>query len=248
MNQTPIISTENASIVFGAGAKARTAFRDVSIEVAHGEFLTVVGPSGCGKSTLLRVLAGLIEPTTGTLIVNDSLRARGAIQMVFQEPGLLAWRSVLDNVMLPAELLGLSNLKLRAAELLEQLGLADVANRYPHQLSGGMRQRVAICRALLTSPKLLLMDEPFGALDALTRERMNEMMQEVWASSGAAVVLVTHSIDEAVYLSDRMVSMSPHPGTVSDTFANDTPRPRSVDDLESELHATYAARLRRSIL
>jgi NitT/TauT family transport system ATP-binding protein len=244
----PVIATRAASVVFGSGSNARVAFQDVSVEVAQGEFLTVVGPSGCGKSTFLRVLAGLIPPTQGTLEIATELRAPGAVQMVFQEPGLLAWRRVIDNVMLPAELLGLRNLEPRARELLDQLGLADVARSYPHQLSGGMRQRAAICRALLTDPSLLLMDEPFGALDAITRERMNQMMQDIWSSSGAAVVLVTHSIDEAVYLSDRMVSMSSHPGTVSDTFPNEIPRPRGLGALETELHATYAARLRRGIV
>jgi NitT/TauT family transport system ATP-binding protein len=244
----PVIATRSASVVFGSGSNARVAFRDVTVEVAQGEFLTIVGPSGCGKSTFLRVLAGLIRPSQGTLETAAELRVPGAVQMVFQEPGLLAWRRVVDNVLLPAELLGLRNLKPRAHELLEQLGLADVARSYPHQLSGGMRQRVAICRALLTDPKLLLMDEPFGALDAITRERMNQMMQDIWDGSGAAVVLVTHAIDEAVYLSDRMVAMSSHPGTVSDTFANEIPRPRGLDAMASELHATYAARLRKGIL
>jgi len=194
------------------------ALAPLSVDVAPGEFVAIVGPSGCGKSTLLSLIAGLDAPTSGRVLVDgdEVRRPHPKVGIVFQNDLLLYWRSVLDNVLLPVEIKGWDRNASRAhAEaLLGQVGLADFAGRYPGELSGGMRQRVAICRALIQEPDLLLMDEPFGALDALTREQMIVDLQAMWRSVGNTVVFITHSIDEAVFLADRVLVMSPRPGRI----------------------------------
>ncbi len=201
------------------------ALADVDLDVAPGEFVSLIGPSGCGKSTLLRLIADLDTPTSGELTVFGKSPRRARLDqdygIAFQQAGLLPWRTVAANIELPLKLHGAdrSTRHGRVQELVELIGLQDFAGSYPDQLSGGMQQRVAIARALAESPRLLLMDEPFGALDEMTRERMQDELVRICAETRAAVVFVTHSIPEAVFLSDRVVVMSPRPGRISDTVA-----------------------------
>jgi NitT/TauT family transport system ATP-binding protein len=202
-----------------------TALQDVSLEIAAGEFVSLIGPSGCGKSTLLRLIADLDEPSSGGITVFGKTARRARLDqdygIAFQQAGLLPWRSIRANIALPLELHGASAAARRARvdELLALVGLGDFADSYPDQLSGGMQQRVAIARALAESPRLLLMDEPFGALDEMTRERMQTELLRIRTETGAAVVFVTHSIPEAVFLSDRVVVMSPRPGRIRDVLS-----------------------------
>lgn len=208
--------------VFATKGGGVTALEDIHVTVAAGEFVSLIGPSGCGKSTLLRLIADLDEPTSGELLVfGKTPRVAREAQdygIAFQQAGLLPWRTVRGNIELPLELhgVGRAGRAARATELLELVGLGDFAGHFPHQLSGGMQQRVAIARALAEQPSLLLMDEPFGALDEMTRERMQTELVRICRESSAAVVFVTHSIPEAVFLSDRVVVMSPRPGRISD--------------------------------
>jgi NitT/TauT family transport system ATP-binding protein len=196
------------------------------------------------------MLASLTEPTDGTIERSPEVERQGGIGMVFQAPVLLPWRNILGNVIAPAEILKLDKAKAtdRANELLAKVGLAGFENSLPYQLSGGMQQRVSICRALLSDPPLLLMDEPFGALDALTRERMNLELQRVFIEGSKTVVLVTHSIEEAVFLSDRIIAMTPRPGRIGEIIVNELPRPRSVDTYEMPLFSDYCGRIRKLIL
>ena len=207
------------------------ALSDIALAIGPGEFLTIVGPSGCGKSTLLRIIAGLVPPTGGAVRIagREVAGPRRDIGMVFQDAVLLPWRTVQKNVLVPAEVIGIDagTARRRAAELLDLVGLAGFADKYPMELSGGMRQRVAIARALMHDPAILLMDEPFGALDAMTREAMNSELLHVWQASRKTVVLVTHSIDEAVFLADRVVVMSPRPGSVREVLDVKVGRPRT---------------------
>jgi NitT/TauT family transport system ATP-binding protein len=208
------------------------AVEDVSLAVGDNEFVTLVGPSGCGKSTLLRLVAGLTEATRGAVAVRGRpVREPFAdVGFVFQQPVLLPWRSVLDNVLFSVEMLGLEPRQYRkqAADLLELTGLGGFETKYPRELSGGMQQRVAICRALLPDPGLLLMDEPFGALDALTREEMSLELLRVWEERRKTILFVTHSIPEAILLADRVVVMTPRPGRVARVLTIDLPRPRTM--------------------
>lgn len=219
-DSTPAVGLEAVGKIFSAGAV--TALEDVSLTVAAGEFVSLIGPSGCGKSTLLRIIADLEEPTGGTVTVHGKTARRARIDqeygIAFQQAGLLDWRTVQENVELPLELHKVSKRerRQRSTELIEMAGLTDFARRYPAELSGGMQQRVAIARALARKPPLLLMDEPFGALDEMTRERMQGELLRIAGETGAAVVFVTHSIPEAVFLSDRVVVMSPRPGRITD--------------------------------
>jgi NitT/TauT family transport system ATP-binding protein len=209
------------------------ALDDISLSVAEREFVTSVGPSGCGKSTLLKVLSGLMPATRGTIRLAGTPvdRPRKDIGIVFQNPVLLPWRTILDNVMLPVEVQGLpvEASRKRARDLLAMVGLADFETKYPMELSGGMQQRAAISRALVHDPNILLMDEPFGALDAMTREQMNLDLQRIWMEAGKTVILITHSIPEAVFLGDRVVVMTPRPGSIARLVDVPIPRPRSID-------------------
>jgi NitT/TauT family transport system ATP-binding protein len=225
------------------------ALNDISLGVGAREFVTVVGPSGCGKSTLLKILAGLLPASAGSVRVGGTAVAapRNDIGIVFQNRILLPWRTVIDNVMLPAEVqrLALKNARVRARELLAMVGLSEFENKYPMELSGGMQQRAAISRALLPDPAILLMDEPFGALDAMTREQMNLDLQRIWQDSGKTVVLITHSIPEAVFLGDRVVVMTPRPGRVARLIDVPIPRPRSIDVMGEPLFGRLTGEIRR---
>jgi NitT/TauT family transport system ATP-binding protein len=210
--------------------------------------VTVVGASGCGKTTLLRLIAGLERCTSGTIAVNGTpqVRPSGQTGIVFQDPTLLPWRTVLQNVLLPVDVLKLDarTYGSRARALIETVGLKDFENKYPHELSGGMRQRVAIARALVHDPATLLMDEPFGALDALTRDQMNLELLDIWAATRKTVLLITHSITESVFLADRVIVMSPRPGRIVEELTIDLPRPRTLDMINQEDFGRYARRIR----
>jgi NitT/TauT family transport system ATP-binding protein len=229
-----VIVLDRVGMTYRAESGPVEALREISFSVARGELVALVGPSGCGKSTLLRIVAGLRAPTTGAVAV-DGRPVRGpiaAVGMVFQAPVLLKWRTVRDNVLLPAELSGLdvAGFRARADALLSLVGLAEFGDKLPRELSGGMQQRASICRALLLDPPLLLMDEPFGALDAMTRDDMNQELLRVWgetATERKTIVFVTHSIPEAVFLADRVVVMSPRPGRVARIVDVPLPRPRT---------------------
>jgi NitT/TauT family transport system ATP-binding protein len=230
-----LIVLEGVGVTYRAESGPVEALRDIWLEVGRGELVALVGPSGCGKSTLLRVVAGLRRPTTGRVVVDDRAVTRpiSAVGMVFQAPVLLKWRTVRDNVLLAAELSGLSaaEYRERAEALLALVGLGEFGDKLPRELSGGMQQRAALCRALLLDPPLLLMDEPFGALDALTRDELNLELLRVWGEEGGdrkTIVFVTHSIPEAVFLADRVVVMTPRPGRVARVVEVPLARPRTV--------------------
>jgi NitT/TauT family transport system ATP-binding protein len=225
-----MIEVSSAGRTFAGRRGTVEALADVTLSVAGGEFLTLIGRSGCGKSTLLSMIAGLLAPTTGEISIDGMpvTEPRRDVAMVFQQPALLPWRSVEANVMLPAEIFGnRSSVQERADHLLETTGLRAFRKRLPHELSGGMRQRVSLCRALLQSPKVMLMDEPFSALDALTREELAVELQRIHLDMGTTIVFVTHSIPEAVLLADRVAVLSDRPGRVREIVPIDIPRPRS---------------------
>ncbi len=229
----PIIRIDRVDKVFTTFAQERIhALSDISLTVEDGEFITIVGPSGCGKSTLLKILAGLQPATEGVVELDGTpvSAPRRDIGIVFQNPVLFPWRTILDNVLLPAEVQGrpMAKAKERARHLLSMVGLGDFEKKYPMELSGGMQQRASITRALVNDPRILLMDEPFGALDAMTREQMNLELQRIWSESGKTVVLITHSIPEAVFLADRVVVLSARPGRIARIIKVDIPRPRSM--------------------
>jgi NitT/TauT family transport system ATP-binding protein len=206
-----------------------TALSDISLDIAKGEFVSLIGPSGCGKSTLLRLLADILKPTQGRIEIAGSspeaLRKQRKIGFVFQEAALMPWRTAVQNVQVPLEVMGSPNMAL-VEETLAMVGLSDFKNAYPHELSGGMRQRVSIARALVTQPEVMLMDEPFGALDEFTRNYMNGELLKIWERTGSTIIFVTHTIQEAVYMSDRVVLMSPRPGRISEVVNVNLPRPR----------------------
>lgn len=224
------------------------ALASIDCSIEKGRFVTVVGPSGCGKSTLLRIVAGLLDYDRGTVTM-DGQPVRGTrrdVGMVFQSSILLPWRTIIENVMLPAEILGLDTrvARARAFELLEMVRLKGFENKLPGQLSGGMQQRASIARALLHDPKVLLMDEPFGALDALTREQMNLELQHIWQMSGKTVILITHSIPEAIFLGDSVFVMTPRPGSLAKVISVDAPRPRTLDTMGSPSSASISREIR----
>jgi NitT/TauT family transport system ATP-binding protein len=227
-----IIEIAGVGKTFDGRAGAIEALRDVSLAVEPGELISIIGPSGCGKSTLLRIVGDLVEPSAGTVRVNGKTPRAARLDrdygIVFQTPVLYEWRRVIDNVELPIELAGRPRAERHdhASRLLRLVGLEPFARHYPWQLSGGMQQRVSIARALALNPAILLMDEPFGALDEMTRERLNAELLQVCAETGATVVFVTHSIAEAVFLSSRVVVMSPRPGAIECIVTIDLPRPR----------------------
>ena len=240
--------------VFGRDGQAGTAaLEGIDLEIRRGEFVSLIGPSGCGKSTLLRVIGDLVTPTRGDVIVNGKPAAQARRDrdygMVFQAPVLFEWRTVEDNVKLPLEILGrpAAERTTRAREMLDLVELGDFAGHYPYQLSGGMQQRVAIARALSFEPAILLMDEPFGALDEMTRERMNSEVLRIWERTGTTIVFVTHSIPEAVFLSSRVVVMSPRPGRITDIVTIDLPRPRGEETRESPRYFELVTAVREGL-
>ena len=246
----PFIHLAGVSKSYGKAQRKTLAISDATFDVLPGELVALVGPSGCGKSTLLKILAGLHPHDSGTVRLGSDTHpfdpARD-IGMVFQAPLLLKWRRNLDNVLLPAELLGLpmGPARARARELMAMVGLAGQEDKFPYELSGGMQQRAAIARALVHDPKLVLMDEPFGALDALTREKMNLELLRIWKESGKTIVFVTHGISEAVFLGTRVVVFTAGPARMADNFQIEFDRPRTLDIKTHEVFGAYTRRIYR---
>jgi len=226
-----------------------TALANVDLDIANGEFVTVVGPSGCGKTTLLKILAGIMRRSSGSVLLNGAPIERPSreVGVVFQQPILLPWRTVLSNMLLPVELQRRDRQAHldRARQYLALAGLTGFEDKYPHELSGGMQQRVGIGRALVHDPAVLLMDEPFGALDAMTRDTMNIELLRIWDESRKTVLLITHSIAEAVLLADRVIVMSPRPGRIVEVVPVKLPRPRTLDMINSEAFGHYVRAIRR---
>ncbi len=251
-NESPVCElTEVSKFYLSQDGTKVIALENISCRVEPGQFVSVLGPSGCGKSTLLMIIAGLIQPSQGRVIVQDKdLRdALPDIGIVFQDAVLFPWRTALQNVELPGEIVGETRAQRRGAaqELLQLVGLAGFERKFPNELSGGMQQRVAIARALMRSPSLLLMDEPFGALDAMTREQLNLELQQISLQSKSTIIFVTHSIAEAAFLSDRVIVMSGRPGTIKDTIAIDIPRPRPIELITSDRFGTWVQHLRHAL-
>jgi NitT/TauT family transport system ATP-binding protein len=241
------LSVENLSKVYSTREGDVRALNDVSFTQRRGEFISHVGPSGCGKSTLLMIAAGLIPPSAGAIKVGQQAvdRPRTDIGIVFQSPVLLEWRTALGNIMLQAEArkMDRKDARRRARELLDSVGLSGFEDKYPHELSGGMRQRVSICRALIHNPDHLLMDEPFGALDALTRDQLVVDLQALATGRKMTVLFITHSIPEAVFLSDRVIVMTPRPGCIDRIIDIDLPRPRTLAMRETPEFAEYSRQI-----
>jgi NitT/TauT family transport system ATP-binding protein len=247
------IDISGVSLRFGTGDGPVQALSNVSLRVARGEFVSFIGPSGCGKTTLLRAVADLETPSDGSIRVNGmsprEARASRAYGYVFQAPALYPWRSVARNIALPLEIMGFgrSEREARIAKGLELVNLSGFGNKYPWQLSGGMQQRASIARALSFDPDLLLMDEPFGALDEIVRDMLNQQLLRLWDVTGKTVLFVTHSIPEAVFLSTHIVVMSPRPGRIIDVIACDLPRDRSLDIRETPEFMSIANRVRHGL-
>jgi NitT/TauT family transport system ATP-binding protein len=246
------IRVERLSKVYRSRDGAEVAaLREVSFTVARGEFVSIVGQSGCGKSSLLKILAGLLPKTTGVIAIEGRQLdgPRSDIGLMFQKPLLLEWRRVLDNVLLPIEIYGLDRKQYeeKAHRLLNTAGLTGFLTKYPFELSGGMQQRVALCRALVAEPSILLMDEPFGALDTLTRQKMGFELLRLWEEWKSTVVFVTHDVDEAVMLSDQVLVMSPRPGTVFASFTVDLPRPRQIFAKDTAEFIHFSSQIRRRL-
>ncbi len=245
-----VIEAKGLGLVFETNDGPVRALSDVSLSIAQGEFVSFIGPSGCGKTTFLRVAADLEQPTAGTISVNGmspaEARAKRAYGYVFQAAGLFPWRTIGGNIRLPLEVMGYarSEQEARVARVLEMVELAGFERKYPWQLSGGKQQRASIARALAFDADILLMDEPFGALDEIVRDKLNEQLLELWARTGKTIAFVTHSIPEAVYLSTRIVVMSPRPGRVSDVIESPLPRERPLHIRESAAFLEIAARVR----
>ena len=250
--ENPIIEVKNLSQHFKTTAgKTVVALENANVSIANTEFVSVLGPSGCGKSTLMQIMAGLVKQTTGEVYIKGKL-SKGTsrdIGIVFQKPALFPWRPVIDNILLSAEILGMDKQqsKVRAQELLEMIGLGEMGNLYPYELSGGMQQRVGIARALMHDPEILFMDEPFGALDALTRENMGLELLEIWEKKRKTVVFITHSVSEALFLADRVLILSPRPGRIVEDFKVSLPRPRGLE-IMSTVEFNEAANHLRTLL
>jgi NitT/TauT family transport system ATP-binding protein len=246
----PFIHLAGVKKVYRTGGKDFLAVSEATFDVEAGELVALVGPSGCGKTTLLKILAGLHSYEAGEVRIGSPAQpfdpARD-IGMVFQQPLLLKWRRVIDNVLLPAEILGLpiAESRERARDLLQLVGLKDSEHKLPYELSGGMQQRAAIARALVHDPKLILMDEPFGALDALTREKMNLELLRIWQKAGKTIVFVTHGITEAVFLGTRVIVLTAGPARMADNFRVELPHPRTLDIKTSEQFGEYSRRIYR---
>jgi NitT/TauT family transport system ATP-binding protein len=249
-----VVRVANLDKTFAGGRhRLTTALKGIDLEIGQGEFVSLIGPSGCGKSTLLRVIGDLLQPSSGIVSVNGKPAGQARVNrdygIVFQAPVLFDWRTVEENVRLPLELQGMprAEREARVDEMLALVELSDFKRHHPYQLSGGMQQRVAIARALAFSPSLLLMDEPFGALDEMTRERMNSEVLGIWERTGITVVFVTHSIPEAVFLSSRVVVMSPRPGRITSVISVDLPRPRGVETREDRRYFELVTEVREAL-
>jgi NitT/TauT family transport system ATP-binding protein len=246
----PFIHLSGVKKVYRTGKAEFLAVSQASFDVEAGELVALVGPSGCGKTTLLKILAGLHPVDSGEVRIGNAAQPFDPsrdIGMVFQAPLLLKWRRVIDNVLLPAEILGLpmAQSRERARDLLALVGLKGAEDKYPYELSGGMQQRASIARALIHDPKLILMDEPFGALDALTREKMNLELLRIWQEAKKTIVFVTHGITEAVFLGTRVVVLTSGPARMADNFLVDLPHPRTLDMKTQERFGEYARRIYR---
>ncbi|MDX1746853.1 MAG: ABC transporter ATP-binding protein [Halobacteriales archaeon] len=250
-----MVSVEGLTKTYGGEEGTVTAVEDIDLEVARGEFLSIVGPSGCGKTTLLHLAGGILDPTAGRVRINGidvqtPEHQKHSVGLVFQRPVLLEWRSVISNVMLPIQIMVkngsldgvVEDYRDRAYELLGLVGLEGFEEAYPQELSGGMQQRVSICQSLIYDPAVLLMDEPFGSLDALTKNKLNEEFLDIWNEQQKTVLFVTHDLDEAVFLSDRIVVMSPRPGRIIDVIEVDIARPRTDETRTSEAYHDLVAR------
>ncbi len=245
------LTAEHVGLTYTTLRGHTEALRDLTLSIAPGAFVSVLGPSGCGKSSLLRLFAGLTPPTTGHLRqgATQITGPRRQVGIAFQRPTLMPWKSVLDNTLVPALAQGTSraSAERRARTLLETVGLHGFLDAYPHELSGGMQQRVGLARMLVNDPAILLMDEPFSALDALTRETMMVELQRLWLADAKTALFVTHSIAEAAFLSDRVLVMSPRPGRITADIACTLPRPRTLDLLETPAFAALTGQLRRAL-
>jgi NitT/TauT family transport system ATP-binding protein len=247
------VDISGLSLTFQTADAPVTALDNIDLQIRRGEFVSFIGPSGCGKTTLMRVIADLATPSAGRITVNgvspEQARLARAYGYVFQAPALYAWRDVLRNVLLPLEIIGMpaAERKARAAKYLSMVGLEGFERKFPWQLSGGMQQRVSIARALAFEPELLLMDEPFGALDEITRDHLNEQLLQLWHKTGKTIVFVTHSISEAVFLSNRIVVMSPRPGRILGIVENKLPPDRGLDIRETTGFLEVAHRVRQAL-
>ena len=250
---TSVVEIRGVGKEFGESTDRLVALQDIDLTIRPGEFISLIGPSGCGKSTLLRLIGDLTTPTSGSITVNGRSARQARLGreygMVFQAPVLMDWRSVQKNVELPLEVMGFDKAQReqRSKAMLELVELGDFGRTHPYQLSGGMQQRVAIARALAFDPKLLLMDEPFGALDEMTRERMNLELMRIWRQTGTTIVFVTHSIPEAVFLSTRVVVMSARPGRISRVVDIDLPQPRTIETREHERYFEHVTTVREAL-
>ena len=252
--ERPVVEVDGVDKVFDTASGGRTnALEDIHLSIPAGEFISLIGPSGCGKSTLLRLIGDLTAPTRGTVTVNGKPARQARLErdygIVFQAPVLFDWRTVQANVALPLEVKGTPKGERdeRVRSMLDLVELKDFAKHYPYQLSGGMQQRVSIARALALEPSILLMDEPFGALDEMTRERLNTEVQRIWQQTGTTIVFVTHSIPEAVFLSSRVVVMSPRPGRIMRVIDIDLPRPRTDDTRETPRYFELITEVRETL-
>ncbi|WP_296477537.1 ABC transporter ATP-binding protein [Roseinatronobacter sp.] len=249
----PVISAQNLNLTFQTGDGPVHALKDVNLDIAKGEFVSFIGPSGCGKTTFLRVIADLEQPSSGTISVNgltpEAARKARAYGYVFQAAGLYPWRTIAGNVKLPLEIMGYSRAEQdsRVKKVLELVELSGFARKFPWQLSGGMQQRASIARALAFDADILLMDEPFGALDEIVRDRLNEQLLELWARTEKTIAFVTHSIPEAVYLSTKIVVMSPRPGRISDVIDSPLPRERPLDIRDTPEFIEISHRVREGL-
>jgi NitT/TauT family transport system ATP-binding protein len=249
-----VVSIAFVNKTFGAqGASQTVALQDINLEIEQGEFISLIGPSGCGKSTLLRIIGDLISPTTGLVLVNGKPAPQARVDrdygIVFQAPVLFDWRNVEKNVQLPLEIMGKppAERASRANQMLELVELTGFQKHYPYQLSGGMQQRVSIARALSFNPQLLLMDEPFGALDEITRERLNAELLAIWSRTKTTIVFVTHSIPEAVFLSTRVVVMSARPGRITQIIPIDLAQPRDIETREQPRYYELVTQVREGL-
>ncbi len=250
--RTASVEARNVSMTYRSGRRITEALRDVSFSVSEREFVTLIGPSGCGKTTVLKIIADTVKPTAGEVVVMggtpSEARKKRQIGFVFQDPALLGWRTVIANIMLPLEVMGRPEEEPYARELLELVGLMGFENHYPDELSGGMQQRASIARALSFNPSYLLMDEPFGALDLITRERMGQELLRIWEKTKKTVLFVTHSIEEAVMLSDKILVMSARPATVLAGVEVNLPRPRDPHIHENQEFLRLTSELREMLV